>query len=76
MSEWKIRTTDDLGRALAGLRQAQHLTQEEVAAMTGVERSYLARLERGSSVKQVERLLRVVRRLGAEITVQAPEHRP
>jgi transcriptional regulator with XRE-family HTH domain len=70
MHEWTIHTPQDLGRAISGLRRERMLTQEEVAAMTGVERTYLAKLEGGRSVKQVERALRILRRLGAEVTVK------
>jgi len=68
-----VRTGADLGVALAEARAARGMTQEEVAAATGVDRTYLARMERGLSVHLIDRALRVLRRLGAEVSVTLPE---
>lgn len=67
-----VRTGADLGVALAEARAVRGMTQEQVAAVAGVERSYLARLERGLSVQLLDRALRVLRRLGAEVIVMLP----
>jgi transcriptional regulator with XRE-family HTH domain len=64
-----VRSGADLGRALAELRTLRGLTQEQVAAQSGVARDYLARIEAGASVAMIERILRVLRRLGARVTV-------
>jgi transcriptional regulator with XRE-family HTH domain len=48
------------------------LTQAEVAAATGIERTYLARMEGAKGTLFLERALRVLRRLGAEVTVTFP----
>jgi transcriptional regulator with XRE-family HTH domain len=45
------------------------LTQAQLAEVAGIDRTYLARLEAGASVQFVERALRALRRMGAEITV-------
>lgn len=66
---WVIRSGADLGRAVAEIRRLGGLTQEALASATGVERTYLAKLEAGASVRFVERALRVLRRLGATVTV-------
>ena len=68
-SSWIIRSSADIGRALADLRHQQGLSQEEFSRQAGVPRSYLARLETGMTVVMVERMLRLLRRLGAEVTV-------
>jgi transcriptional regulator with XRE-family HTH domain len=67
---WSIRRGDDLGRAVAGVRAARSMTQAEVAELTQVDRTYLARLENGATVLQLERALRILRRLGATVTVE------
>jgi len=67
---WDVRSGEDLGRAIAGARAAAGLTQAEVAASVNLDRTYLARLEAGLTVKALERSLRILRRLGAHITVQ------
>jgi len=69
---WTIRNPADLGRAIAGVRGARGLTQAELAAQAGIGRSYLAQLETGASQLVLERSLRALRRMGAEVTVTLP----
>lgn len=69
---WTVRSADDLGRAIAGARHAQGMTQQRLAEEAGVERSYLARLEAGASTLALERALRLLRRMGATVTVTLP----
>lgn len=71
-----IRRPSDLGLAIAEARTARGLTQEQLATDTGVERTYLARMEAGLSVLLLERALHVLRRLGAEVTVTIPPAAP
>jgi transcriptional regulator with XRE-family HTH domain len=66
---WSIKAPADIGRTIADLRVEQGLTQAELASLTGVSRSYLAEMEAGHSVAFVERAIRILRRLGAEVTV-------
>jgi transcriptional regulator with XRE-family HTH domain len=67
--QWTVRSPEDLGRAVARVRRARGLTQAGVAGRTGVERTYLARLEAGASVLLLERSLRVLEQLGATVVV-------
>lgn len=67
--EWTVRSAADLGRAIAGVRGRRGLTQQRLAEQAGVERSYLARLEAGASTLAIERALRLLRRMGATVTV-------
>ena len=64
-----IRRAADLGRALVEVRTRQGLTQQQVAELAGIDRTYLSRLENDSSSVQLERALRALRRMGAELTV-------
>jgi transcriptional regulator with XRE-family HTH domain len=48
------------------------LTQAELAEQVAVDRSYLARLEAGATALLLDRSLRILRRLGATITVTLP----
>ena len=66
---WIVRSAEDLGRAVAGVRAERGLTQEALAAETGIARSYIARIESGVTTLVVERLLRMLRRMGATVTV-------
>ena len=71
--EWSIRTSADLGRAIAGVRKVRGLTQQSLADDAGLERSYLARLEAGASTLALERVLRLLRRMGATVAVTVRE---
>lgn len=62
-----IRSPEDLGRMLAEARLYRGLTQEQLASRANVGRTYLARLEAGNTVLQVERLLAMLRDLGVEL---------
>jgi transcriptional regulator with XRE-family HTH domain len=68
-----VRTGADLGVAVAEARAARGLTQSELAKAAGLDRTYLARMESGLSVQLLDRALRVLRRLGAEVTVTLPD---
>ncbi len=67
--QWSVRSGEDLGRAMAGVRRRRGLSQEEAARQVGLDRSYLAKLEAGRSSSSLEHVLRTLRRLGATVTV-------
>jgi HTH-type transcriptional regulator/antitoxin HipB len=66
---WAIRSATDVGRTIADLRVQQGLTQDALAKQSGISRNYLARLESGLTVTMLDRVLRLLHRLGAEVTV-------
>ena len=68
-----VRSAGDLGKALQQARLASGMTQEELSEATGVDRTYLARMESGLSVLLLERLMRLLRHTGAEVTVTLPD---
>lgn len=68
-----VRKPRDLGAAVAEARRLRGMSQEELARATGVDRTYLARVEAGLSVLLVARVLRLLRRLGAEVVVLLPD---
>jgi transcriptional regulator with XRE-family HTH domain len=70
-----VRAGADLGVAIQEARRIAGLTQSEVAERAGLDRTYLARMESGLSVLLLDRSLRVLRRLGAEVTVTLPDGR-
>lgn len=73
MRQMLVRTPADLGAAIAEARRRRGLTQEQLAVSAGVERTYLSRLEAGLSVLMLERALRLLRRMGADVTVTLPD---
>jgi transcriptional regulator with XRE-family HTH domain len=62
-----IRTPEDLGRTLAEARHFRGLTQQQLAHQAKVERTYVAKLEAGHTVLQIERLIAMLRELGVEL---------
>jgi transcriptional regulator with XRE-family HTH domain len=66
---WQVRSGADLGRAIADIRQARGLTQSELAASAALSRDYVAQIEAGRSAALLEKLLRLLRRLGARVTI-------
>lgn len=69
MERYVVRSPEDLGRAVAGIRQAQGLTQAELGEQSGMSRDTIAQLERGRQGRSIELLLRLLRRLGATVTI-------
>jgi len=69
---WRIRTERDLGRAISGIRHQRGMSQAELAEAAGIERTYLSRLEGSHSTIAIDRALRALRRMGAEVTVNLP----
>lgn len=69
MQKWIVRSGEDFGRAIAGLRRARGLTQRELAEQGGLSRPWLAKLESGRSTPVLDHLLRLTRRLGATVSI-------
>jgi transcriptional regulator with XRE-family HTH domain len=70
---WRVRSSHDLGLAIKELRHSRKLEQREVADALGMDRSYLSRLEGGRRSILLDRILRVLRYLGAEVTLSWSE---
>lgn len=74
----QVRSSQDLGRALAEARAALGQSQAELAERTGVTRDYLAHLESGRTTRLLDLYLRALRRAGARVVVMfdAPDEDP
>lgn len=68
-----IRSSADLGRALAAIRRRRDLSQDDVAELLGVDRSYVAKIEGGHTSPLLDLLLHAVTDLGASLLVDLPE---
>ena len=66
---WRIRSGADLGRSIADLRVRQGMTQSELALKVGLSRDYLAKIEGGRTVSLLEHSMRILRRMGATVTI-------
>ncbi|MCC5951428.1 MAG: helix-turn-helix transcriptional regulator [Acidimicrobiia bacterium] len=69
MRRWTVRSSEDLGRAVAELRHSRGITQAELADQAGIGRTWLAKLEQGRRNNTVDHLLRLLRRMGATVTI-------
>lgn len=65
----KVNTTEQLGSLIRRERKAQKLTQEELAAFSGVGVRFLRELELGKESCQLGRSIRVLETLGLEWTI-------
>lgn len=66
---WVVRSGADLGRAIADARNLARITQADLGAAADLARSYVAQIESGRTSSLIEHQLRLLRRLGAEVTV-------
>ena len=65
----EIRSGADVGRAIRAIRSAQGLSQIEAAELAGIDSTYLSKIEKGRTVSLLEHELRILRRLGARVTI-------
>lgn len=56
-----------LGREIAKIRRSKALTQENLAAIAGLDRSYLSEIERGLVNPSLETLKRIADALGVSL---------
>jgi len=64
-----------LSRAVREARISSSLTQEQLARQAGLDRTYLAKMETGLTVVLLDRIVRTLRLLGAEVVVTVPVRR-
>ena len=64
---FSIRSPKDLARTITEARLVRKITQSDLAIATGIDRTYLSRLENGLEAKQLERAFHVLRILGVHI---------
>ncbi len=68
-SPYRIYTPESLGSAIRHFRKEAGMSQEQLADLAGLNRTYLSSLESGKETEQVRRLLRVLRHLGVRMTL-------
>jgi DNA-binding XRE family transcriptional regulator len=68
--EFRIYAPASLGDAIRHYRNEAGLTQEQLASMVGLNRTYLARLEAGKETEQLTRIFRIFRNLGVRMTLE------
>lgn len=65
----EIGSGADVGRAIRAVRSARGLSQGDAAELAGIDPTYLSKIENGRSVSLLEHQLRILRRLGARVTI-------
>jgi DNA-binding XRE family transcriptional regulator len=61
-----VATGIELGGLMRRLRSRRGMTQDALASLTGVHRTYLSRAERGQVVPSIISLMRIARALGVD----------
>jgi XRE family transcriptional regulator, regulator of sulfur utilization len=67
---FRLYTAASVGPAIRHYREEAGLTQEELASLAGLNRSYLSELEQGHETEQMRRILRLLKLLGVRATLQ------
>lgn len=67
---FRLYTAASVGAAIRYYREEVGLTQEELASLAGLNRSYLSELERGRETEQMRRILRLLKLLGVRATLR------
>ena len=65
-----VRTADELGRALRSRRRELEISQEALAAATGVNRRVIGELERGKGTVRLEIALALAEALGLDLELR------
>jgi transcriptional regulator with XRE-family HTH domain len=67
---FRLYSASSIGPAIRHYRKQAGLTQAQLADMAGLNRSYVAELERGKETEQLRRILRLLKLLGVRTTLQ------
>ena len=62
-----LSDTADLGRLIRDERKRQHMTQTELADVSGVGITYLSQLENGKETAEIGKALNVLTMLGLDL---------
>jgi transcriptional regulator with XRE-family HTH domain len=65
-----VYNAEALGQAISHFRELAELTQAELADRVGIQRTYLAKLEAGRTTEQTQRLVELLKEVGARIVIQ------
>jgi len=67
---FRVYDARSMGVAIREFRRTAGLTQAQLADMSGIERSYLSRLENGLETEQLRRVFAIFSKLGLQVTVE------
>jgi HTH-type transcriptional regulator / antitoxin HipB len=66
---FRVYTPESLGAAIRHYRSREGLSQAQLAARAGLNRTYLSDLEQGLETEQLKRIFRVLKQLGVRMTL-------
>ena len=69
----KIQTTKELGELVRAHRKSKHLTLDTISGLGNLSTRFLSEFERGKETAEIGKVLKALRTLGLEVTVQ-PRH--
>jgi y4mF family transcriptional regulator len=67
-----IQSTEELGLVIRAVRKSTQVRQDDLAAMVGVSRQFTVDAEKGKPTVQMARVLRLLKELGIELSVDIP----
>lgn len=67
--QFVVRSGADFGRVVRELRRARGMSQADLSDLAGLSSAYVSKIESGRTSSILEHELRILRRLGAEVTV-------
>lgn len=67
---FRLYTAASVGPAIRAYRTEAGLTQQQLADMAGLHRSYISELEQGKQTEQLRRILRLLKLLGVRASLQ------
>ena len=67
---FRLYMAASVGPAIRHYRKEAGLTQEELADMAGLHRSYLSELEQGRETEQLRRIIHLLKLLGVRAALQ------
>ncbi len=70
ISYGKIQTTKELGELVRTHRKNRHLTLETISGLGNLSTRFLSEFERGKETAEIGKVLKALRTLGLEVTVQ------
>lgn len=67
-----IQSAEDLGLVIRAVRKCGHVRQDDLASIVGVSRQFAVDVEKGKPTIQLGRVLRLLKELGIELSVDIP----
>ena len=67
----QITSSEELGGLIHSMRKSQKITQEKLAAYSGVGIRFIKELERGKPTCEIQKVLNVLQMLGLTVNIES-----